>query len=690
MPLSADLLNRKQTHFVVWHPTPAATPPVLVIGQFQAGNPPSLANVKRFPLAPVAGFTDLFAVAAADCGLNDGSVYHYFFEPADGIQTTDPTAYTADWRLLSNRLPPPFTTDDRQPAAVIKFRGGQLAPCDPAGEEGDFTGDASPAGLPRNNQLVIYEMPTAWANVSANADLDIGVGTFRDVLALIDEAATGANFDNLGVTQAGKTYLLDLGINAIELLPPADSFFKRDWGYDTAHFLAPDSELGFPEGFSSSTANQDLVTLVRTGHQKGIRFFLDVVMAFARHEPYQTLNLDDFYITDPSADPNDPDSHTSRGTGPDNLRNGFGSVLFRYARFVNGYDPISGTVTSLSPARQLMYSYITRWMRDFRIDGIRMDSVENVSNWDFVGGFKDRARTLFEERCAAQGISAADADSRFLVVGEELSLPMALLTQGRLDGLWNDTFRSLVRSVVLGEGDNGTFENNVRQMVDCRQLGFTDGAQAVNYITSHDVEGFRRERLYNFLLSANLSGLDLEKRFKLAFVCLLTAVGVPMILAGDEFADEHSRFDQSGNVTQAGGKQVDPVNYGRLEGSDDLAQMRQRILAYNSLLVKLRTSAPALGVNDNSFIQVDFNDNKRVLVWTRGAAGMDPVVVLANFSDFASTGGTDPAEYVVNGWPATPAGRQWREVTQDRVVPPDWVAREPIFPWEAKVYTTLP
>ncbi len=637
----------------------------------------------------MAGFTDLFGIAAADCGLNDGWVYHYFFETADGIQTTDPAAYAVDWRLLSNPLPPPYTTDDRQPAAVIKYRGGQLVPCDPAGEEADFTGDPSPVTLPPNNQLVIYEMPTAWSNVSATADLDIGVGTFRDVLALIDAAATGANFDNLGVTQAGRTYLTDLGINAIELLPPADSFYKRDWGYDTAHFLAPDSELGFPEGFTSSTANQDLATLVRTGHQKGIRFFLDVVMAFAKHEAYQNINLDDFYITNPGSDLDDPDSHTSRGVGPGNLRNGFGSTLFRYARFVSGYDPISGTQTSIAPARQLMYSYITRWMRDFRIDGVRMDSVENVSNWDFVEGFKDRARALFQERCAAWDLPSADADARFLVVGEELSLPMALLTQGRLDGLWNDTFRALVRSVILGEGDPGTFEANVRRMVDCRSLGFTDGAQAINYITSHDVEGFRRERLYNYLLNGSFAGMDLEKRIKLAFVCLLTSVGVPMILAGEEFADEHSRFDRFGNVTQDGGKQVDPVNYGRLEGSDDTAQMRQRILGYVSRLVKLRTSSPALGVNENNFIHVDFNDNKRVLVWTRGEEGMDPVVVVANFSDFESTAGANPAEYVVPGWPATWPGTQWREVTQDRIVPPDWVGREPIFPWEAKVYTTF-
>ena len=67
---------------------------------------------------------------------------------------------------------------------------------------------------------------------------------------------------------------------------------------------------------------------------------------------------------------------------------------------------------------------------------------------------------------------------------------------------------------------------------------------------------------------------------------------------------------------------------------------------------------------------------------------MDPVVVLANFSDFASTAGGNPAEYVVPGWPATPPGKQWREVTQDRIVPPEWIGREPIFPWEAKVYTS--
>lgn len=68
MPLAADLLDRKQTQFLLWHPKAGATAgPVLVIGQFQAGNPSTLASEQRFALSPVAGFPDLFAIDAANC-----------------------------------------------------------------------------------------------------------------------------------------------------------------------------------------------------------------------------------------------------------------------------------------------------------------------------------------------------------------------------------------------------------------------------------------------------------------------------------------------------------------------------------------------------------------------------------------------------------------------------------------------
>lgn len=631
-------------------------------------------------MTAAAGVRGLWEIAASDCGLADGDIIHYWFEVADThpgsarkVRCTDPAAHTVDWRLAAD--------SGNQPAAVVQFSGGRLVVCDPGGEKPDFSGDVALDRLAANNRMVIYELPTAWTRAQGQGQKERAVGTFRDVRALLDESVGGANFDGAAVVEKGRAYLHELGVNALELLPPADSFFKREWGYDTAHFLVPDHDLGLPEGNTSSTANADLAALVVAAHRHGIRFFVDMVMAFGRVEPYQTIAFDEFCIEDAGNHRGDPDALTSgRGDGHQDVRDGFGSTLFRYTRPLGSpmYDPISGADATTVPARQHMYTYLTRWMRDLRIDGIRMDSVENVANWDFIRDFKNRARALWQERWTAQGLGAG-ADERFLVVGEELSEPMALLGQSRLDGLWNDKFRALIRAALIGQTEDGlSFEDTVRRAIDCRTLGFADGTQAINYLTSHDVEGFRKERLFNFFGRSGV--VDIERRVKLAFACLLTAVGVPMILAGEEFADQHDRFDSHGNVTQDGGKQVDPVDFSRL--SDD---WRQRIFTCVARLVKARTELAALTVNDTTFLHSDFN-GKRVLVWRRGNDAQAPVLVVANFSDFVSDGGL-AGEYRVPNWPATPPGRHWREITMDRVVAPEWVGREPLFAWEAKVYT---
>jgi hypothetical protein len=163
-----------------------------------------------------------------------------------------------------------------------------------------------------------------------------------------------------------------------------------------------------------------------------------------------------------------------------------------------------------------------------------------------------------------------------------------------------------------------SFEWSVRKLIDCRNLGFADVGQAVNYVGSHDVGGVGNERLYTYL---DFNGVVLKRqRIQLAFVCLLTAVGIPMILAGDEFADEHDidifHGDRNGRTPDAN-KQLDPVNYVRL----DRDPWRQELFAYVSRLVKLRSTSSALAVNDTEFIHCDFDDGKRILVWKRGGQG---------------------------------------------------------------------
>ena len=78
--MPSDLLSRKSTHFVLWRPLADMTAPVLVIGTFQFGNPPTLAAPSRSRMTLAPGVTGLWQIAAADCGLADGTIYHYWFE----------------------------------------------------------------------------------------------------------------------------------------------------------------------------------------------------------------------------------------------------------------------------------------------------------------------------------------------------------------------------------------------------------------------------------------------------------------------------------------------------------------------------------------------------------------------------------------------------------------------------------
>src|SRR5690349_18819560 len=102
-----------------------------------------------------------------------------------------------------------------------------------------------------------------------------------------------SNYVGLDVIAPNGSYLAeDVGINVLQLLPPADSAFVREWGYGTTDFFAPDFELGFPSDSSHPTPNRDLRDLVAACHMHTMRFFIDVVMAFARTSPYLAAATD--------------------------------------------------------------------------------------------------------------------------------------------------------------------------------------------------------------------------------------------------------------------------------------------------------------------------------------------------------------------------------------------------------------
>src|SRR2546421_183984 len=121
--MPADLLKRRETHFVLWRVRNTTNPPKLIIGQFQAGNPPALAGERALPFTRSPQFADLWELPATACNLQDGQVYHYWFEVDESnldpdratgrARCADPFAFTVDWRLSPGDVA----------AAVVKYQG---------------------------------------------------------------------------------------------------------------------------------------------------------------------------------------------------------------------------------------------------------------------------------------------------------------------------------------------------------------------------------------------------------------------------------------------------------------------------------------------------------------------------------------------------------------------------------------
>ena len=652
--MAFDILERRREKFVLWIPAQptAAKSPQLILGTLNLGPPATFNKLFQGQLV-ASNQPDLWELNPHDINppLEDGRIYHYWFEIEDTsadslgiIQVTDPIAYTVDYRITQTR-------EERvQPGAVVKFRNDKLWPCDIDGNEPDVVAIPAQDAIPDNNHLVIYELPASWAKPKEIGAVEVDVGTFIDVLALFDLATAGDRFSDIPPI-ANEAILTDLGINALELLPAADAKPMGEWGYATAHYFAPDFDLG--------TASS-LVKLVEKIHSQNIRLFLDVVMAFG-HDPYIHIASKQFHL-DPRDEPTNPDSYQSH---TNQLRDGYGGQSWRYIQNTRTYDPQSGNSGNVHPAWAFHRAHLHRWMSDFGVGGYRLDSVNNIASYDFIRAYKEDAWALYRSRYNSS------SDAKFLVIGEELSDPIDMISSGTLNALWNEPFQGRLRAAILGESTGGDdFDWTVRKMVNCTldsDHPFTDGAQAINYITSHDTEGFRKERLFNFLDSNHIT--DIERRAKLAFACFLTAVGIPMIFAGEEFCDQHDR-----PIAQ---KQIDPVDYAR-----KTEDWRSRVFSYVSNLVRLRKECPALGDDNTDFIHVDASRGGKIMAWKRGAPNHAPVVIVANFSDNETPG----TEYFVENWPERDRS-DWREVTQNRDVPREWVGREPLMHWEAKVYT---
>ena len=198
--------------------------------------------------------------------------------------------------------------------------------------------------------------------------------------------------------------LRDLGVTAVELMPLATFPGERNWGYDGLYTWAPHPGYGGP---------QAVAAFVDAAHAHGIGVIHDVVY---NHVGPGSEALDAFgpYFTDRHGTP--------------------------WGRAMNFDDAHCGGVREWALQNALM------WLRDYRMDGLRLDAVHAIYDMG--------ARHLLAELADR----ARDASPRALLIAESDLNDARILRPGEVGGYgigaqWCDDFHHSLHALLTGERD---------------------------------------------------------------------------------------------------------------------------------------------------------------------------------------------------------------------------------------------
>jgi maltooligosyltrehalose trehalohydrolase len=318
---------------------------------------------------------------------------------------------------------------------------------------------------------------------------------------IIYELHIGA-FTPQGTFAAAREHLPQLarlGITAIEIMPVAEFPGARGWSYDGVYIGAAQSSYGGPEGLAS---------LVAEAHQYGLAVILDVVYNHVGASGLKALEAFGPYFT--------------------------GRYETPWGKAIN-YDDADS-----DPVREWVCQSAECWIRDFGIDGLRLDAIHAI--------FDSSA----EHIVAAIGRRVHAIDPNAYVIAESgLNDPVVMRPRERgghgCDAAWSDDFHHSLHALLTGERDgyyadfgrvgelakalhrphvfDGTYSSFRR-----RRFGAAAEDVPVNefvvYSQNHDQVG---NRAFGDRLVPELQPL--------AAFCTLLAPFIPLLFMGEEYGE---------------------------------------------------------------------------------------------------------------------------------------------------------
>ncbi len=415
----------------------------------------------------------------------------------------------------------------------------------------------------------------------------------------------------LKAAESRLDYLKALGVTHVELMPIANFPGERGWGYDGVDLYAIFNAYGEPD---------DLKRFVDACHAKGLAVLLDVV--------YNHL-------------------------GPVGNYLGKFGPYFTHSHTTPWGDAVNFEEAGATEVRRFLIDNALMWLRDYHIDGLRLDAVH---------AYMDRSAIHFLEEVASEvrRLEAAMGKHFVLIAESDLNDPRIVKAEESggygLDAQWSDDFHHALFSVISGEragyyADFGSLAQLAKSL-RCvfvydgnyseyrgrnhgRQVVGLSGHRFIGFVQNHDQVGNRAqgERV------SHEAGVG---RAKIAAALVLTAPFVPMLFQGEEFGASapflyFTDYDdpELGRMISEGRKKEfvafgwapdqipDPQDeqtflQSKLNWAELTEEPHRSLLQWHKDLISLRRNQSKLSDGNLNAVNVRFDEDAQWLVLERG------------------------------------------------------------------------